>query len=150
LANLQRAIASRWSNVVVPIKPDTEATDKDWKPRHLLLVGQPEANAAASRAGRSLPVAFGPASITLKGDTYAHPGTALIVACENPVNPRYAVVLIGGLGAESTWHAVEKLGSRGGDHPEVVLFAKDSPPWALVARSPEKEKDKKVAVSTRE
>ena len=51
-ARLQRAIASRWSNVTVPIKPDTEATDDDWKARHVLLVGRPDTNAAAARAAR--------------------------------------------------------------------------------------------------
>ena len=147
---LQRAIASRWSNVTIPIKPDTEVTEDDWKAHHVLLVGRPDANAAASKASRSLPVAFGPASFTLRGDTYAHPGTALIAAGENPVNPRFEVVLFAGLGADSTWRVVENVGSRRGSHPEVVLIAEGSPARDLVARLPEKEKDGKVAASARE
>ena len=87
-------------------------------------------------------------SFTLKGDTYAHPGTALIAAGENPLNPRFEVVLYAGLGAESTWHAVERVGFRGSHHPEVILIAEGSPARDLVARPVEKEKDRKVAAST--
>jgi len=93
-------------------------------------------------------VAFGPASFTLRGETYAHPGTALIAAGENPLNPRFEVVLFAGLGAEATWHAVENVGPRRGAHPEVVLIAEGASARDLVARSPEKEK--KVAASTRD
>ena len=136
---LQRAIASRWSNVTVAIKADTEATEDDWKAHHVLLVGRPDTNAAVARAAKNLPVAFGPASFTLKGETYAHPGTAVIAAGENPLNPRFEVVLFAGLGADSTWHCVEHLGGRRGGHAEVVLLAEGSSPRGLVARRLEEE-----------
>lgn len=146
-ARLGKAIAGRWSNVTVPIKADSELTEDDWKAHHLLLVGRPDANAATSRAAGNLPVSFGPASFTLGDETYAHPGTALIVAGENPANPRFQVVAFAGLGAEATWHSVEHVGPRGGKHPDAVLLAEGSPPRDLVARSPGKEKGKKVAAS---
>ena len=99
-------------------------------------MGRPEANAATARAARSLPVGFGPASASFRGATYAHPGTALIVAGENPLNPRFEVVAYAGLGADATWHAVEHVGSRRGEHPEVVLIAHGSPARDLVASPP--------------
>ncbi|WP_435009287.1 C45 family autoproteolytic acyltransferase/hydrolase [Tundrisphaera lichenicola] len=145
---LQTAIAARWSNVIVPIKPDTEFTEDDWKEHHVLLIGRPAANAATARAAGKLPVSFGPASFTLREKTYAHPGTAVIVAGENPLNPRYQVVAFAGLGAESTWKSVEHVGARRGNHPEVVLIAEGSSARDLVARPV--EKDKKVADATRE
>ena len=133
---LQRNIATHWSNVIVPIKSDTEVTDDDWKSHHLLLVGRPDANAAVIKAARTLPVAFGPASFTLRGETYAHPGTALIVAADNPLTPRFEVVLFAGLSAEATWHCVEHLGGR---HAEVVLLAEGATPHRMVARRTEKK-----------
>ena len=58
--------------------------EDDWKNHHILLVGRPASNSAVARAASKLPVTFGPASFTLKGETYAHAGTAIIVAGENP------------------------------------------------------------------
>jgi hypothetical protein len=127
---LQHAIASRWSNVTVPIKPDTELTDDDWKTHHVLLVGRPEANSAAVRALKNLPVGFGPTSFTVKGETYGHAGSAVIAAGENPLNPRFEVVIFAGLGAEATWHCVEASFARS-EHPEVVILAEASSPRLL-------------------
>ena len=131
---LRKGIATRWSNVIVPIKSDAEVTEDDWRSHHILLVGRPSANSAVDRASKNLPVAFGPASFTLKGDAFAHPGTSVIVAGDNPLNPRYEVVVFAGLGAESTWHCVDKLGSRRGAHAEVVLIEEGAAPRGLVAR----------------
>ncbi len=128
---LQKGIASRWSNVTVPIKSDTDATDDDWKSHHVLLVGRPDTNAAAFRASKNLPVTFGPGSFSLEGETYAHAGTAVIAAGENPLSPRFEVVLFAGLGAEAIWRSVEHLGGRNGGHAEVVLIAQGSPPRGL-------------------
>ena len=138
---LQRAIATRWSNVTVPIKADAEVTDDDWKSHHVLLVGRPASNAAVDRAAKNLPVAFGPASFTLNGETYAHPGTAVIAAGDNPSSPRFEVVLFAGLGAEATWHCVEHLGGRRGGHAEVVLLEEGASPRGLVARTSTKKED---------
>ena len=121
---LRRAIAVRWSNVTIPIKADTEATDDDWKSHHILLVGRPETNGAAGRAGKNLPLTFGPTSFSLKGEIYAHPGTAVVAAGENPANPRFEVVLFAGLGAEATWRCVEHLEG----HAEVLLIANGTSP----------------------
>ncbi len=135
---LRRGIAAHWSNVLVPIKADTEITEDDWKSHHVLLVGRPATNSAAELAAKSLPVTFGPASFILKGETYAHPGTAVIVSGDNPLNPRYEVVLFAGLGAEATWHCVEHLGGR---HAEVVLLAEGASPRGVIARKVEKTGD---------
>ncbi len=130
---LQKEIAARWSNVIIPIKADNELTDDDWKSHHLLLIGRPAANAATSRAAAKLPVTFGPASFTLKGETYAHPGTALIIAGNNPLTPRYSVVVFAGNGAESTWHAIENLGGR---PAEAILLGDGAPPRRVVVKTP--------------
>jgi hypothetical protein len=123
--------------VIVPIKADNEVTEDDWKSHHILLIGRPATNAAVARTAGNLPVQFGTTSFTLKGETYAHPGTALIVAADNPLSPRYSVVLYAGLSAESTWHAVENLGGR---HSEVILLGEGAAPRRMVAR-PSGKKD---------
>jgi Phospholipase B len=128
---LQRSVATRWSNIIVPIKSDTEVTEDDWKTHHILLVGRPETNAAVARASKTLPAVFGPASFTIKGETYAHPGTAVIVAGDNPLSPRFAVVLFAGLSAEATWHCVEHVGGR---QAQAVVLADGGSPHRLVAR----------------
>ncbi len=70
---LRRGIAARWSNVLVPVKSDTEVSEADWKSLHILLVGRPSANSAADRALKTLPITFGPASFTLQGDDLRPP-----------------------------------------------------------------------------
>jgi hypothetical protein len=115
--------------VLVPIKADHEITEGDWKSHHVLLVGRPSTNSAAGLAMKTLPVAFGPTSFTINGETYAHPGSALIVASDNPTNPRFEVVLFGGLGAEATWHSVEHLEGR---QAEAVLLLEGASPRTLV------------------
>ncbi len=73
---LQRAIAARWSNVTVPIKADIEATEDDWKGHHVLLVGSARRQRRCHPSLEEPAVAFGPASFTVKGETYAHSGNA--------------------------------------------------------------------------
>ena len=64
---LQRAIATRWSNVIVPIKADTELTEDDWEGHHVLLVGRPASNSAVDRAARNLPVRLRPVVVHDQG-----------------------------------------------------------------------------------
>jgi hypothetical protein len=106
---LARKIARRWSNYDIVVKADTEATDAELKERHVLLIGRPETNAVALRMSKELPVTFASGSFVLKGHTYAHPGSAIIAAGSNPMNPRYSVVVFAGLGAEGTWQCVRRI-----------------------------------------
>ncbi len=99
---LQRRIATQWSNYSVPVRSDSEVTDEELGSHHVLLVGRPAVNRLAARLRDALPVAFGPGSFTLLGQTYAHPASALVVAASNPANPRYSLVLFAGLSADAT------------------------------------------------
>src|SRR5207253_7810071 len=98
----QEAIRARWSNVTVPIKADGAVTDADLKSHHLLLIGRPDSNALVARFRGALPVTLGSRSFAVRGEVYARPGSAVIAAAENPVNKRFALVVIAGLGAAST------------------------------------------------
>ncbi len=106
---LRKKIARRWSNYDIPIKADADLTEDDLKNRHLLLVGRPDTNAVAGAMTKALPVTFGRGSFALRGTTYAHPASAVVVAGDHPTNKRYQVVLYAGLSAEATWHCVQRL-----------------------------------------
>jgi hypothetical protein len=138
-AILARRIARRWSNYDVPVKPDTDVSEADLKGHHLLLVGRPDTNAVTARVSRGLPVTFGPASLALRGETYAHPGSAVLAAGSNPLNPRYSVVVYAGLSAEATWQSVQRLPEETFGDPvatEVMLMAAGSAPKPLIASAP--------------
>ena len=54
------------------------------------------------------------------------------VAAENPLNPRYALVVIAGLSPESTYHTPALLFSRGRSAAEVLVLPNKRQSRALV------------------
>lgn len=106
---LQRTLARRFSNFLIPIKADTEVDDAELGQRHVLLVGRPATNRISARCAGKVPVSFSPGAFSVREETFAHPASAVIVAGENPVNPRYSVVFYAGLGAHATWKCVQHL-----------------------------------------
>ncbi len=95
--SLQRKLASRWANIIVPIKADNDVDDNILKEHHLLLVGRPATNRLTDRLAKALPVHFGAASFTIAGETYAHPHTAIVAAGPSPLAPDRSVVVFAGL-----------------------------------------------------
>ena len=96
---LQRKITRRGGNFTVPIKSDSDASDEDLKSHHLLLVGRPATNSVTARLADGLPVRFSPGSFIVRGETYAHPDSAVIAAGGNTLSDRFSVVVFAGLGA---------------------------------------------------
>lgn len=129
---LQKNIAARWCNVIVPAKADADVTDEELKSRHILLIGRPATNAVAGRFADKMSVQFGPASFALGGESYAHPGSAILFACENPMTPRYSLVVYAGLSADATWHAVQAFPDCGGRGSEAILLAHGAKPRPMV------------------
>ena len=119
---LQRKILRRGSNVLVPLRADSETSDDELNDRHLLLVGRPAVNSVTERCAKSLSVRFGEGSFSLRGETYAHADSAIIVAGDSPFSPRWSVVVYAGLGARATRRAVESLPDRGGQPAQVLLL----------------------------
>jgi hypothetical protein len=138
--HLARKVARRWSNHDIAVKADADVSDADLKGRHVLLIGRPDSNSVAARLVKGLPVTFGPASFVLRGETYAHPGSAVVVAGGNPLNPRYSVVVFAGLGAEATWQCVQRLPDEE-LVTEALLMAAGASPKAVIASAPA-EKDR--------
>jgi Phospholipase B/S-layer like family, C-terminal region len=119
---LQQAIRARWSNVTVPIKSDHEVTDDDLKTHHLLLIGRPTCNKITARFVAELPITFGGSSFVARDEAFAHADSAVIAAAENPLNHRYSVVVIAGLGAASTLRIAPMLVDSSRQSAEVVVF----------------------------
>jgi len=114
-------VARRFSNIRPPIKRDTDVTNDDLKSNHLLLVGRPIANRVTARSVERLPAKFGLHSFAVRGETFAHHESSIVVAGDNPHNPRYSVVLFAGLDAESTWYCVQNLPNDEDPNPQVIV-----------------------------
>jgi hypothetical protein len=120
---LQRAIVRSWCNCTVPIKSDLEVTDDDLQGNHLLLIGRPSCNVVVKRFEHTFPVAFGTGSFSIRPDSYAHAGSAVIAAAENPKNPRYSLVLLAGLSADSTMQTPKLMLSPAQGQGNLLLAA---------------------------
>jgi hypothetical protein len=119
---LQKAILRSGPNITVPVKADTEVSEHDLKTRHLLLIGRPDCNRCVDRFRAALPVTFGSRSLLVRGEAYAHPHSAVIMAAANPFNTRYSLVVLAGLSAESTRQCASRLMGREGPLGEVLLL----------------------------
>ncbi len=128
---LQQAIRARGTNVTVPIKSDREVTDEELKTHHLLLIGRPGCNKLTARFAGDLPITFGAGSFVVRDETFAHADSAVIAAAENPLNRRYSLVVIAGLGAASTLRAAPLLMDSSVEAAEVVLLPHGKPARSL-------------------
>jgi hypothetical protein len=121
--SLQDAIRTSWCNCTVKVKSDTEITDAELKGHHLLLIGRPDSNKALQKLAPALPITFGPRSFALHNEAYAHMGSAVIAAAENPANKRYSVVVLAGLSAEATTKLPPVLLKKDQQQAEVFVYS---------------------------
>jgi hypothetical protein len=138
---LQERIRTNWSNETVPVKSDQQVTEDDLRSHHLLLIGRPDCNRVVGRFRDALPVTFGWRSFSVRGDAYAHVGSAVVAASTNPLNPRYSVVVLAGLSAEATTTTPEVIFSRSSHDADVVVLPHGRRPKALVAPARELVKE---------
>jgi hypothetical protein len=139
---LQRLIVESGSNFTVPVKSDREVTDDELKSHHLLLIGRPDTNRCVERFRGALPVEFGSRSFKVNQESYAHAGSAVMAAGENPLNPRYSVVVLAGLSPEATWQTPAKLLERGPfGGAEVVVLPQTGRPKPLIVPARELARD---------
>jgi hypothetical protein len=128
---LQDAIR-KGPNITVPIKADKDVTDADLKDHHLLLIGRPDSNRCVARFQAAVPITFGSRSFTVGKECYAHANSAVLAAGENPLNPRYSIVVIAGLDAASTLRTASALVGGGVREAEVVILPNGERPRNLV------------------
>jgi hypothetical protein len=134
---LQRAVARRFSNTTIPIRSDVEVSDEELRQNHLLLVGRPAANRIAGRCLTKSPATFAAGSFSVRGQSFAHPESAMVAAADNPLNPRYSAVVIAGLSAEATWKAIDQIHSEEDEPaPQVLLLPARRPAEKFRTHSP--------------
>ena len=136
---LQRQLAARWANILVPIKADRDVSDDDLRRAHVLLIGRPAVNSLAARWARAWPITFGPASFTLGERTYANPLTSVVAAGRNPLAGDRSVVIFAGLSAVATWNLPNQLPDRGGPSAEVLIHEAGGTGRPCLAPLPEHE-----------
>lgn len=134
---LQDALKHREFNQTVPILKDTEVSEEALATHHLFLVGRPDSNVLMERFQNALPVRFGPRSFKLGDETYAHPGTALLFATENPLQPRFSLVVAAGLGGESVINLVQGYQEEKFDYSPVLCVPYGRAPRVQVLPPPE-------------
>jgi hypothetical protein len=135
---LQQAIREHGSNITVPVRKDTDVSEKELQDHHLLLVGRPQANAVTGRFALAWPVRFGSGSFVARGQAFAHPDSAVIAAAENPLRKRYSAVVIAGLSAAATHRVAPLLAGRDMRPAEVVVMPHGAAMRAFVTDGKEK------------
>jgi hypothetical protein len=119
---LQQALREHWGNITVRVREDRAVKEEDLKDRHLLLIGRPDSNTLVERFRSTWPVTFGPHSFAVGDEAFAHADSAVLAAGENPLNKRFAVVVIAGLDAASTLRTAPLLAANTRRPAEVVVF----------------------------
>jgi hypothetical protein len=132
--NLQKLLRETGPNFTIAIKSDKDVSEDELRTHHLLLIGRPDSNALVARFQKSLPIAFGARSFVVRDKTYANPGSAVAVAADNPLNDHRSVVVIAGLGAESTFHAPAAF-LRSRRAAQVVVLPHEGSAQPLVLRN---------------
>jgi len=118
---LQKAIADAGSNMMIPIKADVEVMDdEELKNHHLLLIGRANCNRVTSHMAKAFPVSIGDRSFTVGGKLYANANSALLAVGSNPLNDRYCVVVLAGLGAQATLSHARSLAEAADAEAEVI------------------------------
>ncbi len=130
---LQERIRTAWSNETIPVKSDRQVTEDELKSHHLLLIGRPDTNRVVEQLRDRLPLTFGWRSFTVRGESYAHAGSAVVAATENPVNPRYSAVVLAGLSAEATTRTPPAIFQQAAAGADVIILPNGGQPKALVA-----------------
>lgn len=130
---LQKSLRRREHNVQAKMKADREVTEEDIRTHHLLLVGRPTTNALTARFEGQVPIRFGSGSFEVRGEVYAHQESAVIVAGENPANPRYSIVVIAGLSSLGTYQIITKFEENVFTYAPVVILPNAGEEDAFVA-----------------
>ncbi|WP_024872261.1 C45 family autoproteolytic acyltransferase/hydolase [Tolumonas lignilytica] len=119
---LQKALQRRKHHIVAPIMADRDVTAADLQHHHLLLIGRPDSNSIVDRFKGEMPVTFGQHSFQIRGTTYAHPESGLILAAENPLNRRYSMVLVAGLSSLGTLTVTQQFSEGALTNGPVALL----------------------------
>lgn len=134
---LQTTLRRREHNVQPALRADHELTDNEARSHHLLLIGRPAANAVSQRFADALAPQWGTGSLRVRDQVLANPDSAVLAAADNPLNPRYSLVLVAGLASLSTYEAAGRFADERLSHAPVVLLPAGRASQELVPPLPE-------------
>jgi hypothetical protein len=129
---LQQAIRALHSNVTVMVRTDKNVNDEELKSHHVILIGRPDTNAAFARMNPTMPITMNSRSFVVRDDTYAHADSAVVATAENPMNPRFSLVLVAGMSPAATLRTAPKLAEREMLPAEVVAYSPGAEPASVV------------------
>jgi hypothetical protein len=132
----QKSIRIGWANVDVPIVSDAKVGDEDLSSHNLILIGRPRTNSVTRRLAAAFPISFGQDSFTVRADTYANCGSAVLAAGVNPLNKRYSILVLAGNCAAATLGHADSLAHRARG-PEVLICDACGKSTSLVTPAPE-------------
>ncbi len=119
---MQNALRRREHNVQPAIRADRDISEADLRKHHLLLVGRPSANRISQRFAAQVGVDFGSQSFAVRGKLYTHPESAVLAAGDNPLNPRYSIVIVAGLSSLATYQTVGKFADDVFSYAPIVVL----------------------------
>jgi Phospholipase B len=133
---LQKTVRHHGTNIVLPILSDVRALAAPGRlaGKHVLLIGSPATNKLAHEWQKAFAVKFGPASFQVRDETFAHAGSAVVAAGENPLDRARSVVLIAGLSAESTRFALDFALNGGVRAGNVLVIPNQAKARSLVVK----------------
>ncbi|MES2206090.1 MAG: hypothetical protein V4525_04745 [Pseudomonadota bacterium] len=138
---LQRSLRRREHGIQPKMKSDQEVTEDDMRKNHILLVGRPSTNLVSARFANQVAVKFGTASFEVQDDIYANEKSAVIVASDNPLNSRYSMVMIAGLGSLGTYQLMHLFEEDTLSYAQVVVLTYGNEENAFVAPLAELSKE---------
>lgn len=106
---VQRIFRTRGANIFLPMVADVDAKPEALKSQHLILVGMPKDFRWSGKPLMTPFVSFGGQSFTVRGDCFAHAGSAVITVAQHPFEPKKSAILLSGNGGEATVRAVPAL-----------------------------------------
>lgn len=129
---LQQALRRRKHNYAPPIKTDTEVSQEELKTHHLIFIGRPDSNRLMAAEEWKWPVRLALGSFQLRETLYAHPESALLMAIENPFNPRFSSVISAGLSPLGTLQATRQFAEGSLPNAPIVVLPNQQAIQALV------------------
>ena len=128
--NYRDALADNMTEVLLPVKADSETSDADLEASDLIVFGGPAENGLAARLQTEgkLPLEAGSGWFKWQGRTYGRPDDGLLAAFPNPWNPKRMMVLVLSNSRIQQWAMTKSITPRG------------LPGWTLYRGSEVKEK----------
>jgi hypothetical protein len=133
---LQTALRRREHNITIPIRLEDEVSDDEMRTHHILLVGRPTCNGITRRWEKLLPVQFGSQSFCIRDEWFGHPESAVVCAARNPLNPRYSLVCIAGMGTLGTLRTVPVFEEETLPYAEVIALPHEREIQAIITADP--------------